>query len=282
MKLFTIDLYDYFKVKKPENGVGILTCFVQENSVEINPNRKQPAMLVIPGGGYSMTSFREKEPVALKFLSYGFSCFALEYSCAPVRYPYPLVEAVMAMEYIRKNANELHIDPDMVASVGFSAGGHLCGMLGSYDKRDEVYSIFKHSDNVKPNASILSYPVVTSTEPTHGGSFDSLCGDNEKLRKELSLENLINKNSAPAFIWTTYEDNAVPFRNSLIAANAYSEAGVRVSIHLFNKGIHGLSVADMSVYGREGDFSGMSKSVYTWPELAKEWLAELGIKNKSL
>ena len=50
MKINEIDLYEYFGVKKPENGVGILYSYIIDNSREIDAGRKHPAMLVIPGG----------------------------------------------------------------------------------------------------------------------------------------------------------------------------------------------------------------------------------------
>ena len=130
MQTKKIDLYEYFGVKRPENGSGYLTTYIHDVSREVNIDRKSPAMLVIPGGGYAMVSFREDEPVALKYLSYGYNSFVLNYSVAPVKYPYAILEAVMAMEYVRKNADELKTDRNMVAAVGFSAGGHLCGCLG--------------------------------------------------------------------------------------------------------------------------------------------------------
>lgn len=277
MKTFNIDLYDYYKVKKPENGVGILTCYVIDNSPEVNPNRKQPAMLVVPGGGYCGCSFRESEPIALKYVSYGFSAFVITYSCSPVRYPYPLLEAVMAMQYLRDNADELHIDKDMIAAVGFSAGGHLCGMLGSYDKHEAVYNLFKHSDYVKPNAIVLGYPVITYEGRCHKGSFDNLCGDDESLKVKLSIQNLVNKNSAPAFIWSTNDDACVPIQNSLVVAKAYDDVGVKFSLHIFNSGIHGLSLADMSVYGTDYAVKVMTPSIPSWVDLSVEWLKEIGI-----
>ena len=87
MQTEKIDLYEYFGVKRPENGSGYLTTYVHDVSREVNIDRKSPAMLVIPGGGYAMVSFREDEPVALKYLSYGYNAFVLNYSVAPVRYP---------------------------------------------------------------------------------------------------------------------------------------------------------------------------------------------------
>lgn len=52
---------------------------------------RRPAVVICPGGGYGMTSDREAEPVALKFLEKGFQCFVLRYSVEPVRFPAALL-----------------------------------------------------------------------------------------------------------------------------------------------------------------------------------------------
>ncbi len=279
MKCFTVDLYEYFKVQKPHGARANLCCYVKDNSEEINLNRKNPAMLVIPGGGYGMVSDREGEPIALNFLSRGFCCFVLTYSVAPFRFPYQLVEAVMAMAYIRKNAKELLIDENMIASIGFSAGGHLCGMLGSISDCEDVKAIFNADVPVAPNAIILSYAVIKDKDKGHQGSFDNLCGDDDGLKEKLNVAKLVNKNSAPAFIWATRADTVVPVKNSLVIADAYENVGVPFAIHVWGKGEHGLSVADKTVYGRHAwrVLDEKTKSVNLWLDLAEEWLAEMGI-----
>lgn len=275
MRIEKIDLYGYFGVKKPENAVGELICYLPEKSEEINKFRKSPAMLVLPGGGYGMTSFREDEPVALKYIPYGFTAFVLRYSVAPNKHPVQLTEAVMAMTYLRENAEELLIDENMIVALGFSAGGHLCGMLGSYSDAPEVKEVFKRDISARPNAILLAYPVITSSGRTHVGTFNNLCGDDDELKRKLSIENLVNENSAPAFIWATYNDGGVPVRNSLIAACAYEKAGVPFSLHVFGNGPHGLSLADSTVYGF--NVPKKTESVKSWVDLSVEWLGEMGI-----
>lgn len=274
-----IDLYEYFKVKRPENGVGYLYTYIVDNSCEIDIDRKHPAMLVIPGGAYAMTSDREAEPVALAYVNAGFNAFVLRYSCAPVKFPYPLLEAVMAMNYIRKNAKKLNVDPEKVAAVGFSAGGHLCAMLGSYYDSSEVEEIFKGKQSARPDAIVLSYAVITSGRKSHAGSFINLCGeDNKELMRKLDIANLVNDKSAPAFIWATYNDNGVPIKNSLVVADAYEESGVPFSVHIWGKGQHGISLANRNVYGNASALATATPSVHKWVDLSVEWLAEIGLK----
>ncbi|MDB9221176.1 alpha/beta hydrolase, partial [Parabacteroides distasonis] len=80
--------------------------YVADNSEEMEPDRIRPAILILPGGGYAMTSDREAEPVALQFLAKGFAVFVLRYSVQPSRYPVALLEAAEAMRLIRANADQ--------------------------------------------------------------------------------------------------------------------------------------------------------------------------------
>lgn len=51
-----------------DGSTATFVGYCLDNSSEIDPNRKRPSVLVIPGGGYEMTSDREAEPIAMQFL----------------------------------------------------------------------------------------------------------------------------------------------------------------------------------------------------------------------
>lgn len=263
-----IDLYKYFGLRRKPGCKGYLNTYISEHPDF--PKRFRPAILVIPGGGYWFVSNNEKECIALSYVNKGFAAFTLDYSVAPIKFPTQLIEGAMAIAYIKENAKDLGIKADKVAAIGFSAGGHLTGMLGTLFKREEIKTALgKSASLVRPDAIILSYPVITSGSKAHVGSFDCLCGDNEGLRAELSLENCVKKNSSPAFIWTTMDDELVPSENSLYMAAAYKTAGVPFELHIFETGNHGLSLANEEV-GHD------NKPVQKWFELSCTWLRKRG------
>ena len=119
------------------------------------------ALLVIPGGGYQIVSDREGEPIARAFAAEHFNCFVLHYSIgADATYPRPLVDAALAMKHIRSNAQKYNIHPDRVFAVGFSAGGHLCGMLGTMWHRSEIAALAQTDiQTIRPTGVMLIYPV---------------------------------------------------------------------------------------------------------------------------
>lgn len=182
----------------------------------------------------------------------------------------------MAMRYIRENAPEYEVDPTMVAAIGFSAGGHLCGLLGSCYDSTHVADLGS-AELLRPDALGLCYPVAVAWGRTHEGSFVNLTGGDDALRQALSLERLVRPDMPPVFLWHTRDDAAVPCRNSLILAHAMEEAGVDFSMHIYRHGQHGLSTADEMVYPVFG-VPETSRDVTGWLDSMLCYFAEIGFR----
>ena len=271
----TVDLYELYPQR--ERGIGgQLTIYALQPIQKVDPYRRFPAILILPGGAYQWVSPREAEPVAMRFLSRGFSCFLLKYSCAPSRFPVALREAAMAMRFIREEADRFHVDPDKVAALGFSAGGHLCGTLGTLFDGEEVSDIAPAA-TIRPDALILCYPVSVSQGRTHAESFANLCGNDDVLKDRLSLDRLIRKDMMPVFLWHTRTDGSVPVDGTMKVAVALAEQDVPFTLHVFADGRHGLATADDLVYRRD-DLPPVSDGVRDWPELVVRFLWENGFR----
>jgi len=261
-----------------------LQTYLHENFA-YNPEKKRPFVIVIPGGGYEHIGFREREPVALKMNSLGFHAATLTYTIAPMRFPDSLVDLANAVALVRENAEKWHVDSDKIIVCGFSAGGHLASSLGAFWNSEFLKDYIPHSpEKIKPNALLLSYPVVTSNEKYwHEGSIMNVIGSispdkAEKICKSLgkakmtevvSIEKNITADFPPTFIWHTVQDEAVPAKNTLLLADALYEKGIDCEYHLFNRGKHALSLASEEIANEDG--SGTEKECSVWPELFKNW-----------
>lgn len=271
-----VDLYQYYGFYMPKNAKSRMICYKMTTPVEVSPGRAKPAVLIIPGGGYEHTSTREAEPVALRFAARGYVPFVLHYSVAPCAFPVALREAAMAMRYIRENAAEFEVNLRMVAAIGFSAGGHLCGTLGTMFDSPEVADIGS-GELIRPDALGLCYPVAVSWGRTHEGTFDHISGGDPKLRQRLSLERLVRPDMCPVFLWHTRDDASVSCRNSLILAQALEEAGVNFALQLYRKGRHGLSTADEMAYPVYG-VPEISWDVTGWLDSMMAFFNEIGFR----
>ncbi len=251
-----------------------LITYLQEYSDAMKMNVR-PLILICPGGGYGYTSDRESESMALQFLAMGYHAAVLRYSCAPAKYPTALLELASAMKLIREHASEWYIDADKVVVQGCSAGGHLACSLGMFWNKKFVAEALglESAEVLKPNGMLLCYPVITSGEFAHRGSFDNLLGDRQELLEEMSLEKQVSADTPQAFIWHTFEDGSVPVENSLLLVGALRKAGIATEFHMYPKGGHGLGLATKLT--ATADDRCVQEECASWVGLAHTWLESI-------
>lgn len=245
--------------------------------------QERPCVILCPGGGYQHVSEREGESEALQFLSMGMHAAVLQYSVAPARYPVQLTELAWAMRCIKEHAAEWHVLPDKIIVQGSSAGGHLAACLGMFWKEEwlrKAVSVTELPEDVlRPAGLLLCYPVITSGEYAHRGSFENLLGQESEKRdllEKLSLENQVSADTPPVFVWHTLTDGSVPAENSLLLVSALRRHHIPTEFHLYPEGHHGLALAGRLTASRDG--SHMQECCTSWIGLAKEWLE--GICNR--
>lgn len=232
---------------------------------------KRPSVVIFPGGGYGHVSEREGEPIAFQYLAAGYTAFVVTYS-VNARFPAPLIDAAYTFSKIRARAEEFNIDPDKIAVLGCSAGGHLAGCLATmWNDNFVVKTLGCSPDDLRPNAAVLCYPVISGVTAPHEESFRILLGD-EPDRSDLSrlsLENRVTPKTPPIFIWCTANDESVSAHNSLVMAKACISNKIPVELHMFDEGPHGISICDKSV-GKDENF--WRPTVRRWIPLSIEFL----------
>ena len=130
----------YFKfLYKRNDKLNVSNLVFEEScSLEIfknnsNNNKSDTVILIFPGGAYKFVADREGKPVAQRFLSYGYSCAVLTYKVGYGCYPTNFIQGLKSIKYLSKIFKKIVL-------MGFSAGGHLAGFLGT-SKRPELPSI---------------------------------------------------------------------------------------------------------------------------------------------
>lgn len=247
-----------------------LTTYVQDE-----PWRKRDAILVIPGGGYScVCSDREGEPIALAFLARGVNAFVLHYSIGEKAvFPQPLIDASLAMKYIKEHAEEFHINPDRVFCTGFSAGGHLAASLGTFWNLPALKDAGIAEGENKPAGMILCYAVLIAGEGAHKGSFYRILGTDKPTEEELalwSIEKHIDENTVPAFFMHTSNDPVVPVRNALDTASAMAAKGMQFELHIYPDGPHGVALGDWQT--ARGNKAHDNRQIARWVDDAIYWM----------
>lgn len=237
-----------------------VTGYIHDDHDRLAAHKTRPAVIVCAGGCYRWLSPREKDPVALSFSAMGYQTFLLEYSTSEraggLR---PLRELAEAVRVIRARSEEWHIEPEHVAVLGFSAGGHLAASLGV------LWHELGLGEQSRPDALVLCYPVVTMSEFAHRESADNVTGGDTALRELLSLENHVTAHMPPTFVWHCVGDESVPVENTMLLTAAMRRANVPFECHLFSGGAHGVSMCNREV-------ETPNSAVAAWVGLCKTWL----------
>ena len=282
----TLPLYEKVSNAKPSDEKETirmddiaLVSKVQEPGIQVflpsKRNATRQAVVVCPGGGYSVLAYDWEGTDIAKWLnSHGIAAIVLKYrlpSAASQVEPHeaPLMDAQRAMRLVRHHAEEWNIDPEQIGVMGFSAGGHLASTLGThYDAGDANSKDSVERFSSRPDFMILGYPVISLKEHVaHIGSRNNLLGKSpsEELVERFSNELQVTEDTPPTFIFHSQDDKGVPVQHSLLFYQALLEANVPVEMHLYPEGGHGYSLG----INAEGTFT-------QWPDACMQWLRDLG------
>lgn len=141
-------LFDSSQNKCPyvnKRNVGTISCeqdivYSQTDSdickldhYTVKSEAKQPALMIIHGGGFTAGDKKYRKGRAQYFALNGFSVFVINYGLAPEYiFPQPIKHIVAAANFIYDNAERFNIDVNKIMVGGDSAGGYYSAMLGAF------------------------------------------------------------------------------------------------------------------------------------------------------
>ncbi len=233
-------------LRKTDVGIPEITIYPAPN-----PTDKSAAVLVCPGGGYHILAYDLEGTEVCSWLnSIGMTAVLVKYR-VPRREGHPKHEAPLqdvqrALSYVRYHAEELHIHPDRIGIMGFSAGAHLSAMASSLFKT-RTYSDIDEMDQVscRPDFCLLVYPAYLSES-------------NFSLAPEVKISKEI-----PPTLMIQAQDDAAFIDSSLFYFYALKQAGVPAWLHIYSKGGHGYGLRNTGF------------AVNEWPARAADWFKEL-------
>lgn len=242
-----------------------MTPYIVPETRDENGNvRKTGCVIIAPGGGYTHTEPREGGPVAEMLNEVGISAFVLHYRYEPYNCHAIVADIKRAVRWVRYHAEEYNIDPDKIATMGFSAGGHLSGISATVfdygrEDGDEIDRV-----SCRPDASILCYAVLTMNldygDDISRRVFIEGLENEDELELLYSPYKMVRDDTPPILMWHTGADPIVPVENVLNMATALSAKKIPFEVHVFPEGAHGLSLAK--------DVPGTCQ----WPRLVQNWL----------
>ena len=240
-----------FKAKENPSGISVIVC---------------------PGGSYEYLGKKEEGYKIAKWLNENnITAFVLFYRVGMYgnRYPAMIQDLQRTIQLVKENSEDYGIDPDKTGVMGFSAGGHLAGIAGTFFDKNflEELGITPHM-NLRPSFVSMIYPVVTMTNDSivHKRSRKNLLSSSysDELAQMMSLECNVRPDMPPVFLVHCKDDKTVDYRNTTTYVATLQEKGVSCFFKLYNEPGHGFGVNPKKGKG--------AKEASRWTQLFIPWL----------
>lgn len=278
-------------------GYGTLASYVLDSAIshEAGVRIRRPAVVICPGGAFLRLSHRESEPVAARFLGMGYDAFICRYPVFDEKdasgegcFPRPTISLLRALVFVRRNAERFLIDEDRIYVLGFSAGGYVALSVAElWDDPDLLAMAGATAEETKPRGAILAYPMVSVTlaQDTLRKVHDeasaayarvqslAIFGHEDPAPEEYEQLDLVRKvrpDMPRTFIWQTGEDSTLRVAETAAFVQKLLLAGVPCEFHLFQQGMHGMSLADETSASMPKHENARAAE---WVPLVKGWLA---------
>ena len=219
-------------IYKKTSGIDLKLWIYYPTNKEI----KTPTILFFFGGGFRNGSPEQFTPQARYFASRGIAGIVVDYRVNSRNNVKPiecLSDAKAAIQWVRKNAKDLNIDPNKIIASGGSAGGYLAAASYFVDKK-----VVGNSDktNEKPNALILFNPGGMDMPKVNEDAFMMRFG---ALRKDVNLIDLIGMNAPPTLILHGDKDKTVHITTVRNFTKKMSTSGHKCELKEYKNEPHG-------------------------------------------
>jgi len=180
---------------------------------------KHMALVHLHGGGFARGSKDGLGPKVTPITARGYLSIAAEYRLTGVaRWPAQIDDVKTAIRWTRANAASLGVDPQRIATVGYSAGGHLALFAAG-------------ASDTRLAASVAFYPAVEVGKEIAQVLLPP--GSDEAAIRAASPLTYVKSGFPPTVIFHGLADVTVPPESSENLLKVLRAAGVRSELHTF-------------------------------------------------
>jgi acetyl esterase/lipase len=205
-----------------------------------------PAVLYVHGGSWKEGDKAEGagwQPLT----DLGYLVIPINYRMAPfVKHPVMIEDLKCAVRYLRAHASEYNLDPDQIAAVGASAGGHLVALMGTSDE-SAGWDVGENVDQSSRVQAVVAMAAITDFTQEMKvlsmvvySAFGGLPGTPTPKMIEASPVTYVTPDDPPFLIFHGDNDGVVPYQQSEILNEKLTETGVPSQLVIVKNGDHSL------------------------------------------
>ncbi len=240
-----------------------------------DPQPRAPGVLLVHGGGWRQGDKMQLRAYGIQLALEGFVCVSSAYRLTPeAAWPAQIHDVKTALRYMRAEADALGIDPDKLASVGASAGGHLVLLAAGTVAHPELEGDGGHAGHdtgVQATVGIFPPTVMSPRGALLSGAVPARAlmeQDDEAAAALASPISHVDASYPPTFLIHGSADRIVPPRASTRMYESLVEAGVAAELHMYpdqphafvhQKHFHRLNCREISIFLKR--YLGITKHV---------------------
>lgn len=194
----------------------------------------RPAIVFFFGGGWNGGTPEQFYPQSKHLADRGMVAICAEYRVKSRHGAEPrdcVADGKSAMRWVRTHAEELGIDPEMIAAGGGSAGGHVAAAIATTNGFDEPGE--DTSVSCRPDALVLFNPVFDNGPGGYG---------HERVReywREFSPMHNLDTRTPPTIVFLGSRDSLIPVATAEEYQRRMEERGGRCELRIYEGQKHG-------------------------------------------
>lgn len=203
-----------------------------------------PAVMLIHGGGWRSFSKAIYTDQARRLADTGYVVASINYRLVPDggRYPNIFRDCFCALGFLQTNAADYSIDPLRIAVAGYSAGGHLTGLLALAEPTGDFAPDCATPPLFAPAAGIDGAgPSDLTLYGDNDVISDLLGGREDEVPERYQLASPVNHVDAddpPMLLLHGSDDLFVPYEHTEVLERALEQVGVDVRVLRLRGGGH--------------------------------------------
>jgi acetyl esterase/lipase len=208
-----------------------------------------PALVYVHGGAWLRGDKSEAALFASGMTAQGYLVVSINYRLYPAaRYPAMIQDVKCAVRALRAHASEYNLDPNRIAAIGASAGGHLAALLGTSDQSAglDVGEYLDQSSRVQAVVAMAPVTDLTRKFPNADIELMRQVGFGEDNIVEASPITHVTEDDPPFLLIHGARDEVVPVEQSQLMYDRLLQAKVPAQLVIVKNGRHSLTAPDGS------------------------------------